>query len=164
MKLENIIGDYERFLDKIFDNLKKTGISVSELSELDHIAYRTENILQYNQIKEEISVFFSGWNEKVFGGRLILVGRFKRPLKYKQFAVKGFELLAPKNYNKFSEGLEHAEFVIEKPLPKFYQTYKNNVRFNLSAYKRDENPELIIDFADCAVKFHEESLLNVRSI
>jgi len=34
----------------------------------------------------------------------------------------------------------------------------------LDAYDRQKNPELIIDFNDYAVKFHEVSLLDVRNI
>ena len=53
MKIENVIGDYVQFLDKIFDNLNKVGVNINELKELDHIAYRTESVSQYNQTKKD---------------------------------------------------------------------------------------------------------------
>ncbi len=119
MKIEKVIVDYVELLDKIFNGLNKLGIQENELKELDHIAYRTQDIQRYDDIKKELIPFFDKYNEKKFGGRLILVGRFKKPLKYRQFIISGFELLAPKENNKFKNGLEHAEFVLDKSLNNF---------------------------------------------
>ena len=163
MKIEKVIGDYVELLDKIFDGLNNLGIQEGELRGLDHIAYRTQDIQKYDDIKKELIPFFDKYNEKKFGGRLILVGRFKKPLKYRQFIISGFELLAPKEHNKFKNGLEHAEFVLVKSLNNFYESHKN-IKFNLDAYDRQENPELIIDFKNYAVKFHEVSLLKVKEV
>lgn len=82
---------------------------------------------------------------------------------YNRFKISGIEVLAPKKNNMYKNGLEHAEFVISGTLKDFRAKYKN-IDFNLSAYKRDINPELIIEFDNCAVKFHEISLLDVREI
>ena len=163
MNIEAVIGDYESFLDKIFDNLKTVGISLGDFAELDHIAYRTDSILKYEEIKKELLPFFKTYNDKEFGGRNILVGRFGQPLVYCGFTIEGIEVLAPKKDNIYENGLEHAEFVINNTLESFRIKYKN-IDFNLNAYKRDINPELIIDFDECAVKFHEISLLNVREV
>jgi hypothetical protein len=69
--------------------------------------------------------------------------------------------LAPKENNKFEEDLEHAEFVIKTTLEEFMKKHKD-INFNLDAYSREENPELIINFKKCAAKFHTQSLLEVR--
>jgi len=163
MKIEEIIGNYVEFLDGIFDSLNQFGVHNDELKELDHIAYRTQDIQKYDDVKEKLMPFFDEYSEKEFGGRLIFVGRFEKPLKYMQFSVSGFELLAPKNNNTFGDGLEHAEFILKESLSNFYKEHED-IKFNLNAYDRDENPELIIDFEDCAAKFHEVSLLDVRKI
>ncbi len=163
MNIESVIGDYKSFLDEIFYNLKTVGVSLGDLVELDHIAYRTDSILKYEEIKEELLPFLKRYSDKEFGGRNILVGRFEQPLIYSRFKISGIEVLAPKKDNMYKNGLEHAEFVIDGILEDFRAKYKN-IDFNLNAYERDINPELIIEFDNCAVKFHEISLLDVRKI
>ena len=163
MNIESVIGDYKSFLDEIFYNLKTVGVSLDDLVELDHIAYRTDSILKYEEIKKALLSFLKAYSDKEFGGRNILVGRFEQPLVYNRFKISGIEVLAPKKNNMYKNGLEHAEFVISGTLKDFRAKYKN-IDFNLNAYKRDINPELIIEFDNCAVKFHEISLLDVREI
>lgn len=163
MDVISVIGNYHHFLDKIFHNLKVIDVSLDDLVELDHIAYRTENIYKYEEIKKELLPFLKSYNDKEFGGRSILVGRFEKPLAYKTFVIEGIEILAPKEDNTFKNGLEHAEFVIKGALEDFHIKYKN-IDFDLHAYDRDVNPELCIEFDNCAVKFHTDSLLNVREI
>lgn len=165
MKIDEIISDYEIFLDKIFLNLTHAGFVLDDLVELDLIAYRTESDERYLEIKEIIENNFSaGLSEVMFSGRLISVFKLKEILLYKSFKISCLELLAPREGNKFKEGLEHAEFVVRGSLVDFYEKYKNSVKFNLSAFGREVNAELIVEFGDCAVKFHEQSLLKVRRL
>lgn len=161
MKL--VIGDYESFLNQIFDNLKDMGVSLDNFKELDHIAYRTDSIEKYEEIKKKLLPFLKIYSDKQFNGRAILVGRFEQPLIYQEFQIEGIEILAPKENNVFKNSLEHAEFVIKGTLEGFRAKYKN-IDFDLHAYSRDVNPELCIKFDNCAVKFHEISLLDVRKI
>ena len=163
MDIKSIIDDYESFLDKIFDNLKVAGVSLDDLVELDHIAYRTESIEKYEEIKEVLLPFFKTYSDRKFGGRNILVGRFEESLVYNKFKIEGVEVLAPKEDNVFKNGLENAEFVIEGTLKDFRAKY-SDINFDLHAYDREVNPELCIEFDNCAVKFHEISLLDIRSI
>lgn len=163
MEIEKIIGDYNEFLDRALEKMRDAGFDLEEFEELDHIAYRTETDDRYEDLKNELIEFSEAYNEEFFGGRNILVCRLREPLRYNGFEVPGFELLAPKEDNEFVEGLEHAEFVIRGTLKEFKERH-NDIDFNLDAYDRDVNPELIVEFDDCAVKFHEKSLLDVRGI
>lgn len=163
MNIKSVVGDYKTFLDKIFQNLEKAGFTRDEFSELDHIAYRTETIERYEEVKNELLKFAQSDSEKMRGERLILVCRLITPLDYGEFSIAGFELLAPKVNNRFKEGLEHAEFVTKTTLPEFREKH-NDIDFDLRAYDREDNPELVIEFDDCAAKFHTQSLLEVRNI
>lgn len=163
MNIESTIGDYKSFLDKVFQNLEKAGFSLDEFKELDHIAYRTETIGRYEELKNELVGFSESFSDKDFNGRKILVCRLKMPLVYKNFSIAGLEVLAPKENNRFKEGLEHAEFVTKITLPEFREKH-DSIDFNLDAYNREANRELIIGFENCAAKFHEQSLLEVRNI
>jgi len=161
--IKSIIGDYENFLDRIFDSLKESGFSMDEFKELDHIAYRTESLENYEKIKKGLLEFSQNYSDKIFGGRPVLVCRLKEPLSYDNFMIEGIEVLAPKGDNKFKEGLEHAEFITKTTLSEFREKH-NNISFNLDAYAREDNPELIVELKDCAAKFHMQSLLEVRGI
>ena len=161
--IKSIIGDYETFLDEVFRNLKEAGFSLDEFKELDHIAYRAESLENYEKIKKGLLDFSQNYSDKIFGGRPVLVCRLKEPLSYNNFMIEGIEVLAPKENNKFEEGLEHAEFVTKIALPEFREKH-SDISFNLDAYAREDNPELTIDFENCAVKFHAQSLLQVREI
>lgn len=162
-KIESIIGDYKTFLDKAFDNLKMAGFKLDEFKELDHIAYRTEDLEGYEKVKKELLGFSKSYDEKIFNGRLVLICRLETPLVYDEFEIKGFELMAPKENNKYIEGLEHAEFVVQSTLSDFLEKH-SEINFDLKAYDREKNQELIIKFENCVVKFHTQSLLEVRKI
>ncbi|MFZ2193477.1 MAG: VOC family protein [Candidatus Moraniibacteriota bacterium] len=162
-QIESIIGDYKNFLDKVFGNLREAGFDLEEFKELDHIAYRAENLESYAKVKKELLKFSKNYNEKMFGGRLVLVCLLENPIVYNSFTIKGFELLAPKENNSHKEGLEHAEFVIKISLQEFQEKHRN-IDFDLHAYNREENPELVLNFENCSAKFHTQSLLEVRGI
>ncbi|MFA6383008.1 MAG: VOC family protein [Parcubacteria group bacterium] len=163
MSIKAVIGDYKIFLEKIFSNLKSAGFEIGEFKELDHIGYRVENLERYYELKKSLAEFCEKISDKEFAGRPVLVCKLKEPLNYGEFKIEGIEVLAPKEDNKFEEGLEHAEFVTKTTLPEFLEKHKN-ITFNLVAYDRKENPELVLEFENCAVKFHEQSLLRVRGM
>jgi predicted metalloenzyme YecM len=163
LEIEYVIGDYKTFLGKIFGNLEKAGFALDEFKELDHVGYRVESLERYYELKKELAEFCEKVSDEEFAGRPVLVCKLKNPLIYDKFEISSLEILAPKENNKFKEGLEHAEFVTMTNLEEFLETHKN-IEFNLSAYGRKVNRELIINFKDCAVKFHEQSLLEVRGM
>jgi predicted metalloenzyme YecM len=164
MKIDEIVGDINIFLDKIFLNIQNTGFDFSELDELDHIAYRVEDNKRYDEVKNQLKDFVEYIDEAMFGGRLISILKLKAPIKYKNYRIDCLELMAPKENNTFKEGLEHAEFVISINLADYREKYKDLIDFNLDGYRREVNPELIAEFEDCAVKFHNQSLLKVRGL
>lgn len=161
--MKSIIGDYKFFLDKIFANLKSAGFDNAEFKELDHIAYRVETLERYEELKNKLTEFASAESEVEISGRPISIFKLKEPLVYEKYKIPCLELPAPKIGRKFKEGLEHAEFVINSTLPEFLEEHKN-VKFNVSEYQKEINPALIVEFGDCAVKFHEQSLLEIRGM
>lgn len=164
MKIDEIVGDVNLFLGKIFLNIQKAGFDFNELDELDHIAYRVESDERYDEFKQQIGNYAENLSEVMFGGRLISVFKLKTPIEYKDYKIDCIELMAPKENNTFKEGLEHAEFVISLNLADYHDKYKDIISFNLDGYGREVNPELIVEFEDCAVKFHNQSLLKIRGM
>lgn len=157
------IKDYKSFLDKIFKNLKEVGFGEEEFLELDHVAYRTESDERYEELKKEFEKITVTSSEATISGRLITVYRLKEPLVYGNWEVPGLELCAPKEGSFRKEGLEHAEFVTKDSLEKFMERHRD-LSFNMKAFKKEVNRELILEFDDCVAKFHEQSLLEIRQL
>ncbi|HAV11815.1 MAG TPA: hypothetical protein DCX32_04735 [Candidatus Moranbacteria bacterium] len=163
LSIEDIIGDYRLFLQAIFENLSQAEIGNDEFSELDHICYRVETKERYEQKKQELLRVCEQYSEAPFNGRLISVIKLKTPLGFNDIQIRSIELIAPKENNRFKEGLEHAEFVIKDTLEQFLEKHKG-LPFNFSAYGREINRELILEFEGCALKFHSQSLMSVRGM
>lgn len=161
--ISKIIGDYELFLDKIFSNFKKSGFEESEFKELDHICYRVETLERYEEIKKELARFSSNWSEVEISGRSIMVCKLSEPLVYKNNVIHCLEMAAPRAGKFFKEGLEHAEFVTKTSFSEFLEKHKD-LNFEMKSYQREVNPELILEFDDCAVKFHTQSILEIRKM
>ena len=160
MNIKEIIGDYNIFLDKIMLNLDKIGIDSFDLLEIDHICFRVNSYERYDVKKGELENFGELRSENIISGRPIAIYELNEPLVYGEYIIKCVEIPAPKENKHYIEELEHAEFVIKISLKEFLEKYKN-IDFNMSASEREINPEIIIDFGDCAVKFHEEGILDV---
>lgn len=163
MNIKKIIGDYELFLDKIFLNMKDVGFDLADFSELDHIAFRTETLERYEEVKRLVIPFADSWTESIFNTRLIAVLKMKAPFQRNGFIVPVLELLAPKEGKPFKEGLEHAEFVINMSFDDFFKKYQK-IKFNFAYFDREVNRELLLSFSDCGVKFHEQGVLEVRGM
>ncbi len=163
MDIRSVIGDYKSFLAKIFKNLSEAGFSLDEFEELDHIAYRTSTLEKYEVMKGDLRNFCLDSSEVEISGRPILVCKLKEPLIYNEYKINCLELIAPKDGKQYDNVLEHAEFVTKMKLKNFLEKY-NNIEFNMNAFNREINPELAIEFKDCAIKFHEQSLLKIRKM
>jgi len=163
MNLVNIIGNYDSFLDDVFQNIKDTGFGLSEFSELDHICYRVETREMYIAKKIELGEIGDLLSEEIIAGRPIAIYKLKIPILFNGFKIDCIELPAPKVRNRFKEGLEHAEFVINVPLSDFLVRH-HNINFGLDSYDKEINPELEAEFEDCAVKFHEKNILEVIAL
>ena len=151
--IENTIGDYNNFLDDVYTNIKGVGIDVSDFP-IDHIAYRTTTKERYESIRNELHKFGTILSEIIIRERPVAIFKLNNPLDYKGMKISFFEILAPAQGDTFyTEGLEHAEFVVNSPLSEIINKYPLiDFYFN----KSEINPELILRFPIQAnVKFHE---------
>lgn len=139
------------FLDRFFKNLEKVGIDVLGY-ECDHIGYQASSLEKYKEAKARFSKLGECYEEEIVNGRPISFFRFKNSIEYKNHKIPILELLAPKKDSNFSDGPEHAEFVVPD-LKGFMKQYQD-IKFEKQNLVRKNNPELILKFSDCAVKFH----------
>ena len=151
--MSNDISNYNIFLDKLFVNILNSGIKIDELI-LDHIAYRPLTAADYEQKKLELNIIGTMISEVDDSGRKISIFRLNNPFKYKQFEIQFFELLGPKTNNKYPEGYQHIEFVINCSLEEFIGKYQK-LNFNTDHIGGEINPSFELPFDDnTGVEFH----------
>lgn len=160
MKLEKVIGNYKNFLDKIFAFLESSKIDLGDLEELDHIAYRVSKFEKYKEMKNKLNAFGQKLSENIIRNRPIANYKLENNIIYKNFIIPCIELPAPAEGDNFKEGLEHAEFVTKISLEKFLEKYKQ-LPFDTKGLSKELNADLVLNFKDCSVKFHEQSILKV---
>ena len=161
-KIENVIGDYRQFLDNVFYNINQVRIDITNY-ELDHIAYRATTKDSYSKILGNICPLFGILVKKVIiRNREIAIIKLTKPLRYKDKTITFVELMEPADNDKFPEGLEHAEFVVNKGIEKLKKEYPT---INFLFIQRKINPELILKFKNGAnIKFHNSDIEKVLKL
>lgn len=137
----NIIGDWNNFLDTIFDDLDRLNIDITQF-ELDHIAYRSTTNDSFTQVGEKLEMIAKRINRNTIRNRFIDIYEFDTPLIYKGRVIKFIELTAPAEGDVFNEGLEHVEFIINKiSLDDFVKKHKD-LNWNLNAINREVGADI----------------------
>lgn len=157
--LKNIIGDYKAFLDKVFQRVEEIGIDVHSFY-IDHLCYRVETIEKYEELKNSLLGLGSQISENIINGRPISIFKLNQPIIYKNLVIPCVELPAPKPTIHYKEGLEHVEFVVDQSIDNFMKLY-SGVEFILRDLNLPNNSTIVLEFEDCAIKFHEKGIEEV---
>lgn len=155
----NRIGDYETFLKKVFLELERHGVQIQDL-EVDHLCFRTKSLAEYEFKKIELSPIATFLGEEMVNGRPIAAFKFKHPIQFQNKTISVLEVPAPKPNSNHESGLEHVEFVIKESFENFIKKH-DHLTFQLKGMSKQFNPEIEIEFENCAVKFHHQSLEDV---
>ncbi len=158
--LQEIIGDYEVFLDDALEQIEDKGFDINDFSQIDHLCYRTDSEQNYQEKKSELEIVANLLTESTINGRLISTYRLIEPIFYDIWRIDVIELPAPKTNSPYDEGLEHLEMVIYDDIPTFLQKY-TGMPFDLKSVDRDINPEVGLKLDGCSVRFHLMSLAAV---
>src|SRR5579872_7503362 len=148
--MNDIIGDYTQFLATILSDLQEKGINL-EGEIIDHLAYRCVSETNYEQMKEKLDTVATRAFERTFNDRHISIYRLSKTLDYDDFQIPDLELMSYREGDKFKEGLEHIEVVVNDPLslPNEYPDLQWTV-----VPDRTINKEVFITMGKYAVKFH----------
>jgi predicted metalloenzyme YecM len=145
--------DYPNFLDKLFLNIASSKISVGNF-QLDHIAYRPLTPAGYESMKIVLNEIGENISEVEDSGRKISIFKLHQPFVYRNFEIPYFELLGPKAINKYSEGYQHVEFVIDCSLEEFIKKYPA-LSFKTDHINGKINPSIELPFNDnTSIEFH----------
>lgn len=156
--MKKVLGDYSAMLDSVLDAIQILNFKSPLIC--DHICYRVETNEKYEEIKNNLLAYSSLVGETLVSKRLISIFKLNSPIKYNNLTISCVELPAPKHGSKYTEGWEHAEFVI----PELTDFIDNNplVSFNHKAMSRELNPELGYKINNnYQVKFHPLHILDV---
>lgn len=157
-----MIENAQYFLDKVFKEIQSAQIDLKNW-EIDHICYRTTSEENYLESKKYFAQLGELLIESEVGGRQIATYKLKKPIKYKNFSIPLVEVPAPKKGKLTPEGFEHIEVVIDCSFDEILAKY-SHCNFDKKGMQKDLNPELEIEFKDCAIKFHHQSLEEVIKI
>ncbi len=156
--LHEVIGEPSIFLDEIFKLLGEIGIDTSRF-ECDHVCFRCATEQEYKHKQKELEKLGTILSEAVIGGRLITTYKFNQPIVYKDRKIRLIELPSPKGGSPYATGLEHAEFVIDKPFDLFMRAHPA-VKFDTRGMDKARNADISVKLAGgrYTVKFHHQPL------
>ena len=157
-----MIEGLNEFLDRVFTQIEKALINLHSW-EIDHICYRTSSLLNYEDAKKYFSKLGILLIEGDVNGRPIATYKLSNPISYKNYIIPLIEVPAPKSGKETPEGFEHIEIVIDVPFDEILDMYPH-CQFEKKGLSKKLNPELEIEFEDCAIKFHHLSLEKVIEI
>lgn len=158
----NLYSRAHSFLNKILSEIETQKIEIHN-KEIDHLCYRTSSNQNYHQIKREFESLGSLLIESEVNGRMIATYKLHKPITYKNWIIDLVEVPAPKPNKQTQEGFEHIEVVIDCSFDEFKKNLPH-IKFNEKGMSKDLNPELEIEFVDCAIKFHHKSLEHIINI
>lgn len=150
------------FLDQIFKNIKHNQIDLKNYS-IDHICYRTSSEANYLEVKNTFSQIATLLIESIVNGRMIATYKLHNPIVYNQYIIDLIEVPAPKIGKNTIEGFEHIEVVADSHFSQI-QMMNPNLNFISNGVNKKINPEIEIEFNNCALKFHNQSLEQVINI
>lgn len=105
---EMITKSFSQFAD---DLISRIPFDISDLK-LDHFGYQASSAQDYKNLKDESLSLGNLISENIVGGRRVGIFLFHKDLIYKNFRIKGFELVEPKQGQICQSQLDHLEFVI----------------------------------------------------
>ncbi len=151
------------FLETMFALLERMRVDVSGFL-MDHVCYRVATLERYATLKTELSILCDEPYESLVNGRPISVFVLRTPFRIGERIISCIELPAPKPGADYPEGWEHAEFVVDEPLPHFESRY-DELPFDHKGMDKQHNRELGLKIGQgLQVKFHEQPLTQVIKI
>ena len=162
--LQKILGDYSGFYDQQTRRLLDLGIDIRNLP-ISHLAYRTETLAEYLDIRRRLEPFCSANVENVWGGRPISKMLLQSPLSLSREAtVSLIELIPPEHPDEYQKiykmSLEHVGIVLGEAFAEFGEKYAQHF-----TGQQNQGPfcqPYFITFPDHSnVKFYEISLQDV---
>ena len=172
-EVNQILGSCSEFYTQQTRRLLNLGLDVRERA-VSHLAYRTETLAEYLEIRQQLEPFCSANVENVWGGRPISKLLLQTPLPLAPDSVtRLIELIPPPHPDIYQSvyklGLEHVGIVIGETFADFGKAYAHLLTGQQDQNESDpegntysfRQPYFITFSDDTAVKFYQISLQDV---
>lgn len=143
------------FLRTLFSALREQAVDVEGMF-LDHVCYRVETVERYRELCRDLGPIAAMLGEQQIGGRPIATFRLHRPWHFHDRLVDVVEVPAPKVGSPYSEGYEHAEFVVPD-LERFVARH-GSLLWELTGMTKAHQAEARLRFGRISAKFHRRAL------
>ena len=153
----------QHFLEQLFQDMERAGISLEAHWDIDHVCYRSDSTENYQTLKCSFEAFGRLLIESEVNGRLISTFKLFSPLEYQGWRIDLVELPAPKAGKITQAGFEHIEIVCDVPFEEIIGKYSHLNR-DEKGLSKDYNQELEICLGERNVKFHHSSLASVINL
>ena len=162
--VSQVLGDCSGFYLQQTRRLLNIGIDIDGLA-VSHLAFRTETLAEYLDIRRKLEPLCSASVENTWGGRPISKLLLEKPLQLSpSVTALLIELIPPEHQDIYQDvykmGLEHVGIVIGETFADFGKTYAH-----LFTGQQDQGPfcqPYFITFPDNTnVKFYQRSLHDV---
>lgn len=151
---------YSQFLDRFFKALEEKGVDVLSLN-LDHLAFRTQDLKLFEDLKKEASSLGERVHENYLSGNQVLIFKLSQPWQYKERKIGALELIGPNEKINYPTGFEHAEFTIKEDFKEFAGKYPN-LNWDMSSCERKDFPMIKLPLAEfMQVKFNHVPVLEM---
>jgi uncharacterized protein len=152
--------EVNKFLDDFLERLEKVGVNVSGL-EMDHIAYKTSSVDEYDVMKPKFLKVGEQVHENMVRERRVGIFKLDQPLRYKNYSIPAVELIAPKPGEIIKSGWEHAEIVLKESYESFMDKYPN-LNWDTSVMNSDLFSMIKLKLGeDMQAKFHLMPILEI---
>lgn len=161
--MSRLLANFREIIENVNSVFAEVGIYQDELTQLDHLCYRTETIEEYHEVVRELEGLGMNLGEVLIEQRPISVIELQSPLKAGGWTVDYLEIAAPKASSPYPSGLEHAEFVTRERLAVFEARHAD-LPFKRDAMGKTINPEIKYRDRGISVKFHQLSIAAAMNI
>lgn len=156
MKQEEV----HKFLDEFLARVEEVGVNIAGL-QMDHIAYKTASIEEYETMKPLFLELGEQVHENMVRERKVGIFKLNSPWRYKGYEISAIELIAPKPGEIIKPGWEHAELVLKESYKEFMEKYPQ-LNFDTSVMNSDLFSMIKLKLGeDMQAKFHLMPILEI---
>ena len=155
-----LIDGYKQFIKKAVSRLKELGIDISNM-DLDHFGFQASSDKEYDRLLPKALKSGILLTEQIVNGRRVSIIKLNNPLKFKNYYIQAYELVAPKKNQICKSGLEHIEVVIDGTFYNFIGKYPE-LDWDISKMDQKNFPMITLKLWEGAqVKFHYKNVLEI---
>ncbi len=153
----------EQFLELLFQDLDRWGVSLDAHWDIDHLCYRTSTENEYETRKGIFGKLGDQLIESEVNGRAIATFKLHEAINFRGYRIDLIELPAPKSGKLTPTGFEHIEVVCDVPFHELEARYLD-LTFDRKGLEKDLNRELELCLGTRNVKFHHASLESIITL